>query len=107
MLNLIEPFNLQERIESYLRFIRLDIDPKMRNHLTKLLRELVIQGEITRGAVPHIIGLKGTASREVIRKALDEKLISTSSEKGPLKIHFPSEALESYFPHLFTDIPTE
>jgi len=107
MLNLIEPFKLQERIETHLRFIRLDIDPKMRNHLTKLLRELVIQGEITRGAVPHIVGLKGTASREVIRKALDERLISTSSEKGPLKIHFPSQVLESYFPLLFTDIPTE
>jgi len=107
MLNLIEPFKLQERIESYLRFVRLDIDPKMRNYLTKLLRELVIQGEITRGAVPQIVGLKGTASREVIRKALDENLISTSSEKGPLKIHFPSEVLESYFPLLFTDLPSE
>lgn len=105
MLNLIEPFKLQERIESYLRFVRLDIDPKMRNYLTKLLRELVIQGEITRGAVPHIVGLKGTASREVIRKALDERLISTSSEKGPLNIHFPSQVLESYFPLLFTDLP--
>lgn len=107
MLNLIEPFKLQERIESYLRFVRLDIDPKMRNHLAELLRELVIQGEITRGAVPHIVGLKGTAGREVIRKALDERLISTSSEKGPLRIHFPSQVLESYFPLLFTDLPTE
>ena len=105
MLNLIEPFKLQERIEGYLRFVRLDIDPKMRNYLTKLLRELVIQGEITRGAVPHIVGLKGTAGREVIRKALDERLISTSSEKGPLSIHFPSRVLETYFPLLFTDLP--
>jgi Fic family protein len=107
MLNLIEPFKLQERIESHLRFVRLDIDPKMRNYLTKLLRELVIQGEINRGAVPQIVGLKGTAGREVIRKALDERLITTSSEKGPLKIHFPSEVLESYFPLLFTDLPSD
>ncbi len=107
MLNLIEPFKLQERIESHLRFVRLDIDPKMRNYLTKLLRELVIQGEINRGAVPQIVGLKGTAGREVIRKALDERLITTSSEKGSLKIHFPSEVLESYFPLLFTDLPSD
>lgn len=107
MLNLIEPFKLQERIESHLRFVRLDIDPKMRTYLTKLLRELVIQGEINRGAVPQIVGLKGTAGREVIRKALDERLVTTSSEKGPLKIHFPSEVLESYFPLLFTDLPND
>jgi hypothetical protein len=41
----------------------------------------------------------------VIRRALDEGLVSSSSEKGPLRIAFPNHVVESYFPLLFTDLP--
>jgi hypothetical protein len=50
-------------------------------------------------------GIKGTATREVIRKALEEGLVLTSSEKGPLRIAFPNKVVEYYFPLLFTDLP--
>jgi len=107
MNGLISPFKLLDRIESYLRFTRVDLDGKMRGHLSRLLKALCLEGELARGTVPAILGLKGTASRVIIRRALDEGLISSSSEKGPLRIAFPNKVVDSYFPQLFTDLPLD
>ena len=105
MTDLISPFNLLDRIESYLRFTRVDLEPKTREHLQRLLKVLCLEGEVARGAVPHILGLKGTAARVIIRRALDEELVGSSSEKGPLRIAFPHKVLDAWFPQLFTDLP--
>jgi len=105
MIGLVEPTGLQTRIQNYLRFNRVDLEPKLREHLVKLTDYLCIKGEISRGEVSGIIGLKSSASREVIRKALKYDLVSSPSEKGVLRINFPSDAVEVYFPKLFTDLP--
>jgi Fic family protein len=107
MTDLIAPFNLLDRIESYLRFTRVDLEPKTREHLQRLLKALCLEGEHARGAVPHILGLKGTAARPVIRRALDEELVRSPSEKGPLHIAFPHKVLDAWFPQLFTDLPVQ
>jgi Fic family protein len=107
MTGLISPFKLLDRIESYLRFTRVDLDGKLRGHLVRLLKKLCLEGDLPRGAVPAILGLKGTAARSIIRRALDEGLVSSSSEKGPLCIAFPNKVVDSYFPLLFTDLPVD
>lgn len=105
MTDLIAPFHLLDRIESYLRFTRVDLETKTREHLQRLLKALCLEGELARGAVPEILGLKGTAARAVIRRALEEELVCSSSEKGPLRIAFPHKVLDAWFPQLFTDLP--
>jgi len=105
MTGLIAPFSLLDRIENYLRFTRVDLEPKTREHLQRLLQALCLEGELARGAVPHILGLKGTAARAIIRRALDEELVRSPSEKGPLHIAFPHKILDAWFPQLFTDLP--
>ncbi len=107
MVGLIAPFNLLDRIESYLRFTRVDLEPKTREHLLRLLKALCLEGELARGAVPQILGLKGTAARVIIRRALDEGLVGSPSEKGPLRIAFPHKVLDAWFPQLFTDLPLQ
>lgn len=107
MTGLISPFKLLDRIENHLRFIRVDLDAKLRSHLVRLLKALCLEGDLPRGAVPAILGLKGTASRVIIRRALDEGLVGSSSEKGPLRIAFPSKVVDYYFPLLFTDLPVD
>lgn len=90
MTALIAPFNLLDRIESYLRFTRVDLESKTREHLQRLLKALCLEGELARGAVPDVLGLKGTAARAIIRRAIDEELVCSSSAKGPLRIAFPT-----------------
>lgn len=107
MTSLIAPFNLLDRIESYLRFTRIDLEPKTREHLQRLLKALCLEGELVRGAVPQVLGLKGTAARGVIRRALDEGLAYSPSEKGRLSIAFPHKVLDAWFPQLFTDLPLQ
>lgn len=107
MTDLIASFNLLDRIENYLRFTRVDLQSKTREHLQRLLKALCLEGEITRGAMSDILGLKGTAARAVIRRALDEELVCSSSEKGPLRIAFPHKVLDAWFPQLFTDLPVQ
>ena len=107
MTDLIAPFNLLDRIESYLRFTRVDLESKTREHLQRLLKALCLEGELARGAVPDILGLKGTAARAIIRRALDEELVFSPSEKGPLRIAFPHKVLDAWFPQLFTDLPVQ
>lgn len=35
------------------------------------------------------------------------RLGASASEKGPLRIAFPNQVVESYFPLLFTDLPVD
>lgn len=105
VIGLIEPETLISRIRAYLQIIRTDLDSKMKLHLARLLETLCFKNEITRGEAEGVLGLKGTATRAVIRKALSEGLIQSPSEKGPLRIAFPSQVVETYFPRLFTDLP--
>ncbi len=105
MADLIAPFSLVDRIGNYLRFVRVDLDPKLRERLQRLLKALCLEGELPRGAVPQILGLKGTAARAVIRAALAEGLVRSPSEKGPLRIAFPHKVLDTWFPRLFADLP--
>ena len=107
MTDLIAPFNLLDRIESYLRFTRVDLESKTREHLHRLLKALCLEGELARGAVPDVLGLKGTAARAIIRRALEEELVCSSSEKGPLRIAFPYKVRDAWFPQLFTDLPVQ
>ena len=101
MIGLIQPFQLMKRMEHYFRFVRLDLDERMRARLAKLIGELCLRGEIPRGAVPEILGVGGTVARDVIRKALAEGLVTSSTEKSALRIVFSDKVTPYYFPLLF------
>ena len=97
--------SLATRIDNYLRYDMLHLTPRNRERLSRLLKALIIEGELERGRVSEIVGLRGTAAREITRLALKEQLIDSPTEKGPLRIVFSSKILESYFPKLFQDLP--
>ncbi len=107
MLGLIRPFDLRVRVENYLRFVRMDLEPTKREHLVSLLSRLCVDGEMVRGDVPRLLGVKDTVSREVVRAALGEGLIESPSAKGVLRISFPAKVGEHYFPMLFVDLPVD
>jgi hypothetical protein len=72
-----------------------------------LLKAALIDGKIERGKVATIVGLRGTAARQIIRLALAEGLLDSPTPKGPLSLVFSSKTLESYFPQLYQDLPAE
>ena len=64
-----------------------------------VVRVLVDEGEIT--------GKGATVYAEIIKLAFAEGFVETPSDKGVLRIAFPTNILPGYFPQLFLDLPVE
>jgi len=107
MAGLLQLDNLSTRIERHLQFDALELKTKTRDRLVRLLKAALIEGEIDRGRVGEIVGLRGTAGREIIRLAVRKGLLDSQTEKGPLSLVFSAKTLESYFPQLYQDLPVE
>jgi len=66
-----------------------------------VLKESFLRGEIARGDVPRIIGTSPRTAQKVTGKLLSERLITSNSPKGPLRLGFPADAAGEYFPNLY------
>jgi Fic family protein len=93
---------LAKRIEGYLRIERVDLSSKDAERLSKLLKAALLEGELERGRAGEILGMSETGARSIIRLALQEGLLDSPTEKGPLSVVFSSKTLESYFPKLYS-----
>jgi hypothetical protein len=101
---LLQLNNLSTRIERHLQFEVLEVKTKARDRLVRLLKAALIEGEIDRGRVGEIVGLRSTAAHGIIRLALHKGLLDSQTEKGPLSLVFSAKTLESYFPQLYQDL---
>ena len=99
MSSLIEPTKILARMEIY-------IEEKIRQGLLLpssflLVRQLWLEGEIAKNRVPQIVGYKERRSRTLQKKLIQQGLITSDSIRSPLRLSFPIEAAERYFPTLF------
>lgn len=69
-----------------------------------LLEQVLMRGEVERGAVPAIVGLPERTARRVLRDVLDEGLVGSETPKGPVSLRFPAAALEVLFPSLYPEV---
>jgi len=104
MTGLLELPRLLARVEDYVHREAMHIT-KHKDQLCRLLRAVVLEGQLERGRVSEVVGLKASAARQVTRLGLDEGLLQATSPKGPLVISFPAKILDAYFPRLFLDLP--
>jgi len=99
MRSILDPENLLRRIELYCR------DEVEAGRLPKssylVLREAVLTGELERGRVPGIVNLQERAARNITAALLEKKLLAAASSRAPLRIGFPTEAVERWFPSLY------
>jgi Fic family protein len=93
---------LSKRIEGYLQIERVDLASKDRERLSKLLKAALLEGQLERGRAREILGISESGARPVIRLALQQGLLDSPTEKGPLSLVFSSTTLESYFPKLYS-----
>ena len=66
-----------------------------------VLREIFLRGEIARGDVSRIIGASPRTAQKVTGELLLQRLVTSGSPKGPLRLGFPSDAAGHYFPNLY------
>jgi len=99
MRSILEPSELLRRIEIY-------VEEEMRaQRLPKgsfpLLREVLLAGEIERGAAPSITGYAERMARNVVSKLVERGLLTSATPKGSLLLGFPLAVVERWFPSLY------
>ncbi|HPF26592.1 MAG TPA: Fic family protein [Steroidobacteraceae bacterium] len=99
MRELLDPSELRRRMELYVR------DEESAGRLPKrsftVLREALLAGELERGRVPALIDASERTARRVISMLIDKRLLVSGSHKAPLRLGFPIDVVERWFPHLY------
>jgi Fic family protein len=99
MRELLDPSELQRRMELYVR------DEESAERLPKrsfaVLREALLAGELERGRIPQLIGTSERTARRVISALFDMRLLVSGSHKAPLRLGFPIDVVERWFPRLY------
>lgn len=70
----------------------------LRSGVAAVLRAAAVEGEITRGEVARLIGMSERTGRDVIRRLLEEGLLVSKSERGSVRLGFPTHAASYLFP---------
>ena len=66
-----------------------------------VVREAAIVGVVPRGKVPMLTGSEERAARMVTAEFVDRGLLTATSHRAPLRLAFPAEAAERWFPRLY------
>lgn len=95
---------LYNRITSYVNRRAdntLPDEKPLRPEARHVLTEVMMRGEIARGEVPRLIGLGERTATDLIRTLLEEELVTSESNRSPLRFHIPSKVVGYYFPDLY------
>lgn len=99
MYSLLEPVSFRERVSNHIqKEIASGVLPK--GSLT-LIKEVILRGELERGAVAELIDYSPRQSRTIVSKLVDYGILTSSTPRGPLRLCFPVKVLEHWFPRLY------
>jgi len=65
------------------------------------LRETLLSGELDRGRVPALIDASERTARRVMSALVEKRLLVSASHKAPLRLGFPIDVVERWFPRLY------
>lgn len=99
MRDLLEPAELQRRIELYVQ------EEEHAERLPKrsfiLLREALLSGELERGRVYRLLETSDRTARRVVNPLIEKGLLVSASNRSPLRLGFPIDVVERWFPRLY------
>ncbi|MFP5240107.1 MAG: Fic family protein [Acidobacteriota bacterium] len=95
MTSLFDPDSLAERVEKYA--LARGLNPAA----TRLLRQVIRQGQVPRGDVPGITGMKERTARNLLAGLVADGILASDTPKGPVHLRVTPTAAEVLFPQLF------
>ena len=98
MSNLFQLGTLQDRLTLYV--VRRELEPATGPFLHQVLH----RGEVPRGEVGQITGLKERRARDLLAGLVADGIIGSRTPKGPVSLRFPIDTVEILFPALFPEI---
>lgn len=66
-----------------------------------VLREAVLAGEVERSKLPLLTGYGERGARNVTAALVERGMLSAASHRAPLRLAFPADAVERWFPNLY------
>ena len=94
MAALLEPAELLRRIELY-------ADDELPKGSGAVLREALLAGAVERGRAAQLTGYRERAARDVLAALLQRGLLIADGPRSPLRLGFPIEVVERWFPRLY------
>ena len=99
MESLLQPAELLRRIKLYVD------DEVAATRLPKgslpLLREALLAGEVPRGKAAELTGYQERRGRQILAALLDHKLLVSQGPRAPVRLGFPIDVVERWFPQLY------
>jgi Fic family protein len=77
--------------------------PGLAPEAARLLEEALIRGEIDRGDASRVTGLPERTARRVLNEVVSHGLLASDTPKGPVSLRFPTGALDTLFPRLYSE----
>jgi len=68
-----------------------------------VLCEVLLRGEVARGAVARLTGKPERTARRILARLLDAGLVVSDTAKGPIRAGFPAKCVGYYFPRLYPE----
>lgn len=66
-----------------------------------VLREALLAGDLERGRIPQLIDTSERTARRVVSALIDKRILVSASHKAPLRLSFPVDVVERWFPKLY------
>ena len=99
MESLLQPKELLRRVEIFVE------DEVRAGRLLRgsypVLREALLGGELDRSLARQLTGFRERMGRTVISKLLEKGLLVSAGPKYPLRVGFPLDVVERWFPKLY------
>jgi Fic family protein len=99
MSTLLNLDQLQQRIQSYCNY-QSNLG-NLKPESAAIISEVLVHGEIPRGAIADIINKSERTARRIIKELTDKRLLQSQTEKSPLRFAVPPEVVGYYFPDLY------
>ena len=89
--------NLASRLKTYTerRGFRPEVLP--------ILEHILLRGELARGEVGRVTGLRERTARTVLSALVADGILGSTTPKGPVSLRFSLHAVEILFPRLFSE----
>lgn len=96
-----DKLQLNELERRYNRFIDSFVAEKQLSKAgAKVMERILLQGEIPRGQILEICGVKQRRATQIIKELLDTKLTRSESTYGPLRLSITADMAAALFPQL-------
>ena len=89
---------LGDRLERYVSLSEMKLEA------SRLLRAVLVRGEVERGEAGAMTGLAGRTAQRVVSDLVADGILASDTPKGPVSLRFPSHTHDVLFPKLFPEV---